>query len=117
MTHTITHSTGDYRGDGDQLDRWLILDNTCDDPHGIAAGLWVDLVTREIRQIEVTPARQGEGLARALWDAANTEAGPILHAHVAHRTSEGDAFAQAVGGDTAPCTDECCCGDDEEYSC
>ncbi|MEY2668099.1 MAG: hypothetical protein RJA59_737 [Pseudomonadota bacterium] len=109
MTETIQHSTGDYRGDGTTCDRWLILDvdHTTDDPHGIIAGLWVDPDTREILQVEVHPTRQREGLATQLWAAA-TSTSTVLHAPATHRTTEGDAFAQAIGGGSAPCLHGCC---------
>lgn len=55
---------------------------------------------RIIQNIEVNEDRRGEGIARALWDYANAES-PVLHQVEHHRTWEGNAFAEAVGGDTA----------------
>jgi hypothetical protein len=54
---------------------------------------------RIIQNIEVNEDRRGEGIARALWDYANAES-PVLHQVEHHRTWEGNAFAEAVGGDT-----------------
>lgn len=71
--------------------------------------LWVDGVdvseltiwtsTREVANVETRTAHQGQGFARALWEHANTEA-EVFHSLAHHRTPEGDAFAQAVGGET-----------------
>jgi len=104
---TIQRSTGDYYNDGQDADRWLI-----EDEDGIVAGLWVNLDTREVMQIEVRADRQREGLATALWNAA-TRISTVLHAPASHRTPEGDAFAQSVGGDSVPCTFGCCTDDEE----
>lgn len=114
MTLTVEHSIGDYRGDGTTAERWLILDptGTTDDPHGIVAGLWVDLDTREVLQVEVYPDRRREGLATRLWAEA-TRTSTVLHAPAAHRTPEGDAFARAGGGDSAPCTHGCCSSEED----
>ena len=65
----------------------------------VAGSLYVTLDTTEVAQVEVIPARRREGIATALWEQATTELGEIFHAYEAHRTTEGQAFAEAVGGD------------------
>ena len=81
-----------------------------------ASFLLIDADTRKVVNIETATTYARQGLARSLWDAANAEA-ECFHAVEHHRTPEGDAFAQAVGGETiAPeldIIDECfiCCGD------
>lgn len=61
--------------------------------------LVVDTATRKVVNVETLTAHRGLGYARRLWAHANTEA-PCFHAVEHHRTTEGDAFAHAVGGDT-----------------
>ena len=81
-----------------------------------ASFLLIDAGTRKVENVETLTTYARQGLARSLWVAANAEA-ECFHAVEHHRTPEGDAFAQAVGGETiAPeldIIDECfiCCGD------
>lgn len=81
----------------------------------------IDAATRKVTNVETLAAYRGQGFARSLWVAANAEAG-CFHAVEHHRTPEGDAFAQAVGGETiAPELDVidvcfiCCADDDIDY--
>lgn len=114
MQMEITRRDGDYYGDATHNHIWEITDE-----QGIAAELYVSTDRHEIMQIEVREDRRGEGLARALHEAAGREM-TVFHAPVAHRTPEGDAFAQAVGGPVAeyPCSCSACdpyaCTDDTE---
>ena len=84
-----------------------------------ASFLDIDATTRKVTNVETREEFARQGLATALWVAANAEA-ECFHAVEHHRTPEGDAFAQAVGGETiAPeldIIDVCfiCCGDDED---
>lgn len=64
-----------------------------------AAELMIWTATREIANVETRREFQRQGLARELWASANTEA-ECFHSLEHHRTSEGDAFATAVGGET-----------------
>src|SRR5690606_31230625 len=64
-----------------------------------AAELTIWATTREVANIETREAYQRQGLARALWEAANADA-ECFHALDHHRTEDGDAFANAVGGAT-----------------
>lgn len=52
-----------------------------------------------ILNVEVVPARQGEGFARKLYEHADAEHG-LLHVPAWGRTWEGEQFADAMGGDT-----------------
>ena len=84
-----------------------------------AAELVIWTSTREVANVETRPAYQRQGLARALWTAANTEA-ECFHSLDHHRTPEGDAFAHAMGGETisaeAGYQAECivCTGEDDD---
>lgn len=95
----ITHRIGHYGDETTDMHVWEIHDE-----QGLAADLYVSIDRHEIMNIEVRNDRRGEGLARALYKTAYAEIG-IYHAPVAHRTPEGDAFAEAVGGETIsyPC--------------
>ena len=95
MQMEITQRDGDNYGDATHNHIWEITD-----AQGIAAELYVSTDRHEIMQIEVREDRRGEGLARALYETASREM-TVFHAPVAHRTPEGDAFAQAVGGAVA----------------
>jgi len=64
-----------------------------------AAELVIWTGTREVANVETRRAYQRQGLARALWEAANAEA-ECFHSLDHHRTPEGEAFAHAMGGDT-----------------
>ena len=87
-----------------------------------ASFLDIDATTRKVTNVETLTAYARQGLARSLWVAANAEA-ECFHAVEHHRTPEGDAFAQAVGGETiAPeldIIDVCfiCCADDDDSPC
>lgn len=52
-----------------------------------------------ILNVEVDADRRGEGLARALYAHADAEHG-LTHVPTWGRTPEGNAFAEAMGGDT-----------------
>lgn len=88
----------------------------------VASFLVIDAETRMVWNVETVAAHLGEGFARTLWEAANAEA-ECYHALDHHRTAEGDAFAQAVGGETIDETTgyvaECCicnsADDDTDY--
>lgn len=86
-----------------------------------ASFLDIDTTTRKVTNVETLDAYTRQGLARSLWVAANAE-GECFHAVEHHRTPEGDAFAQAVGGETiAPeldIIDVCsiCSADDDDDS-
>ena len=51
-----------------------------------------------ILNVEVDADRRGEGHARRLYEYADAEQG-LLHVPAWGRTPEGDAFAEAMGGD------------------
>ena len=107
-TTEITYSISTYYGESELLHRWAI-----EDEQGTASELYVSMDTLTVANIETRRDRRGEGLARSLWEAASAEFA-ILHDLPAHRTPEGDAFAEAVGGDSADecLVDACYCNDD-----
>lgn len=108
MSETATYRTGSYYSDDSQNHIWEITD-----ADGVAAELYVSLERHEIMNIEVRKDRRGEGLARALYETAAQQMA-IYHAPVAHRTYEGNAFAEAVGGDTITYACDCAGCDTEE---
>lgn len=95
MQMAITRRNGDYYGDATDNHIWEITDQD-----GIIAELYVSTERHEIMNVWVREDHRGEGLARALYETAAREM-DICHAPVAHRTVEGNAFAQALGGETA----------------
>lgn len=105
----ITQRVGNYYSDSSSYHIFEITDE-----QGIAAELYVSTERHEIMQIEVRKDRRNEGLARALYTAASAVM-DVYHAPVAHRTEEGNAFAQAVGGATItyPCDCAGCTVDDD----
>jgi GNAT superfamily N-acetyltransferase len=102
---TITTRTGDYYGDGSSNLIWEThdLDGT------LIAELYVSTDRHEIMNIWVDEDHRGEGHARRLYETA-TATTEVFHAPAAHRTPEGNAFAEAVGGDTItyPCDCHAC---------
>lgn len=98
---TIEYSTGTYYGETDILYRWFAIDN------GERIGeLYVDIDREIIMNIEVNADRRGEGIARALYEAADAQLDELKHAPEAACTPEGLAFAQAMGGEVAEDMDE-----------
>lgn len=94
----ITYSTGTYYGEVEILHRWFAIDD------GEQIGeLYVSMTTGVIMNIEVDTDHRGEGIARALYEAA-TAVMTVKHAPEWGCTPEGAAFAEAMGGEVA--TDE-----------
>jgi hypothetical protein len=107
----VTYQVKDYYGDGVAHHVWEVAD-----ADGIACELYVSLDRLEVMQIETREDRRSEGLARLVYETAAAQMA-IVHAPVAHRTVEGDAFAHAVGGDVAEYVCDCAAcdtTDDEE---
>lgn len=96
-----TYRTGSYHGDATQNHIWQTRDGG-----DLIAELYVSTDRHEIMNIWTAEGRRGEGLARALYNTASTQM-DVLHAPAAHRTPEGDAFAEAIGGDTAEYDCDC----------
>lgn len=69
----------------------------------VAGSLYVTTDTQEVAQIEVTKDYRRQGIATQLWEAATAQM-DVYHAYEAHRTEDGQAFAEAVGGEEI---DEC----------
>jgi hypothetical protein len=96
-----TYRTGSYYGDATQNHIWETREDGA-----LIAELYVSTDRSEIMNIWVAEDRRGEGFARAIYDTASAQR-TVLHAPAAHRTPEGDAFAEAVGGDTAEYDCDC----------
>jgi hypothetical protein len=96
-----TYRTGSYYSDDTHNHIWETRDGD-----QLIAELYVSTTTHEITNIWTAENRRGEGLARALYTTACAQQ-TVLHAPAAHRTPEGDAFAEAVGGDTAEYDCDC----------
>jgi hypothetical protein len=96
-----TYRTGSYYGDATQNHIWETRD-----AGELIAELYVSTGRNEITNIWTAEDRRGEGLARALYDTASAQM-DVLHAPAAHRTPEGNAFAEAIGGNTAEYECDC----------
>ncbi|RBP66456.1 acetyltransferase (GNAT) family protein [Brevibacterium sanguinis] len=108
MIYSIEYTTGPYYTEVGDYHRWFAVEN------GERIGeLYVTIDTETISNITVNEDRRGEGIARALYEAADARLDNLLHDLPAHRTPEGDAFAQAMGGEEATeChIDYCVCSD------
>ena len=96
-TITLTYRTGNYYGD---TAAYHIIE--AHDEHGDLAGeLYADHTTGQIMQVEVTEARRGEGIARHLYQHAETHF-TVYHSPDEHCTPEGLTFKEAMGGETIP---------------
>ena len=91
---SITTRRGDYYGDATDNLTWEITDE-----QGIAAELYIHAEHHMIMNLTVRENRRGEGLARALYEAADATA-TIFHAPEWACSPEGAAFAEAMGGET-----------------
>ncbi|MFF3324989.1 GNAT family N-acetyltransferase [Streptomyces sp. NPDC002889] len=110
MLLTITNRTGDYYGDGSSNHIW----ETHDSDGTLIAELYVSTARNEIMNIWVAEDHRGEGHARALYETA-TDQMDVFHAPAAHRSPEGNAFAEAVGGESvAPYACDCYACDSQE---
>lgn len=97
----ITYSTGTYYGEAETLHRWFATQD------GERIGeLYVAMDTEVIMNIEVDADHRGEGIARALYEAADKQLDSLKHAPAAGCTPEGAAFAEAMGGEVAEDMDE-----------
>lgn len=72
--------------------RYAMIDN------GTEVGFLMAHTSGLILNIEVDEDRQGEGIARALYEYADNAQG-LYHAPAWGRTAAGEIFVQAVGGD------------------
>lgn len=107
--YSIEYSIGTYYGEAGDLHRWFAIED------GEQIGeLYVDIDREIIMNIEVNTDRRGEGIARALYEAANAALSNLKHAPAIACTPEGAAFARAVGGEVADDMDEITY-DPEEY--
>lgn len=100
-TLAITHRTGRYSSNDPISHIWEAVDGDT-----VIGELYVSLDRHEIANVEVRSDRRGEGIARRLYETAIAEM-DIYHAPVAHRTPEGHAFAEAMGGPTVEYDCDC----------
>lgn len=100
-TLTVTHSVKPYPGETDPMLCWETIDGD-----QVIAELWVRPDALTIANVWVHEDRRGEGHATHLYRAA-TATHAVLHDVPWHRTDEGNAWAEQVGGDTAE-TCNCC---------
>jgi GNAT superfamily N-acetyltransferase len=91
----ITKRTGRY-SETDTRDSFIY---EIADEDGIAADLYIDTDSHLIMNIEVRADRQGEGLARSLYEHAKQDLGDIYHIPAWGCTEDGIGFAHAMGGD------------------
>lgn len=74
----------------------------------LAARLWTDLATGEIGNVETEAGHTRQGYATALYTYAAARTA-IYHAPVSHRSVEGHAWAERVGGPSLTCDHTCYC--------
>lgn len=90
----ITTTTGSYYGDSTDNHIYRMMDD------GEMVGeLYIDTTYLVVMNVEVIKARRGEGIARQLFEAAEAALGTVYHAPEWGCTPEGNAFAEAMGGE------------------
>ena len=93
---TIEYRIGTYYTETTPLHIWTAAEE------GEQIGeLYVDIDTEVIMNIQVRPDRQGEGIARRLYETADAQLDCIKHAPAWGCTAAGICFAGAMGGETA----------------
>lgn len=108
-SYSIEYSIGTYYTETTDMHRWFAIED------GERIGeLYVDMDREIIMNIEVNADRRGEGIASALYEAADAQLNSLKHAPAAGCTPEGQAFAQAMGGEVAEWMDEL--GDMDDYA-
>ena len=95
-TYEIAYAVAPYPGEDEDLHRFQAITDT----GAIASELYVAMDTLIIANIETAAAYRREGIATALFAAAEAQLPQVLHARPGHRTPEGWTWADAVGGDT-----------------
>ncbi|QPK81100.1 GNAT family N-acetyltransferase [Schaalia sp. ZJ405] len=90
----IEQTIGTYYDEPELLDIFTAFDD--DEAVG---SIYINRDHKVIMNIEVDEDRQGEGIARALFEAADEALRGIYHAPAWACTDEGRGFALAMGGD------------------
>ena len=85
-------TTSHYSEDGLPGTRYSMIDD------GEEVGYLIAHTTGLILNVEVDEDRQGEGIARALFEYADDAQG-LYHVPAWGRTEDGNRFANAMGGD------------------
>lgn len=86
-------TTSHYSEDDLTGTRYSMIDD------GEEVGYLIAHTTGLILNVEVDEDRQGEGIARSLFEYADDAQG-LYHVPAWGRTEDGDRFARAMGGDT-----------------
>lgn len=97
-TYEITYTVAPYAGESTEVDYHRFQAITEDGT--VASELHVAMDTLIIANIETAADYRREGIATALFQAAEKQLPQVLHARPEHRTEHGDAWADSVGGDT-----------------
>lgn len=100
--YTISYDIAAYSAQDEPSHCFQAITTTGD----IASELYVDMTTLVIENIETAEQYRREGIASALFAAAEAQLPEVLHSRPAHRTEEGHGWAEAVGGDTEDIEDE-----------
>jgi hypothetical protein len=104
----IIRDIATYGDSSEQAHRWsMVIDGET------VSELWVEIATGEIAQVETPRQHRRNGYAAALYRQAAKEIA-IYHAPASHRSPEGDAFAEAMGGPVAECPAHCYCTPTDE---
>lgn len=98
----ITYAVAAYPGETRPLHRFQAITDSGD----IASELYVDPDTLVIANIETASDYRREGIATALFAAAEDRLPEVLHARPKHRTPEGAGWADAVGGESEDADEE-----------
>lgn len=96
--YSIEYSIGTYYDEDGLLYRWFAIDDETGDRIG---EMYVDIDRQIIMAVDVIPERRHEGIATALYDAADAILDNLMHAPEEACTAEGLAFSEYVGGDRA----------------
>lgn len=102
--YTISYAAAPYPGEEHNGDLHRFQAITTDGD--IASELYVDMTTLIIANIETASEYRREGIATALFEAAEKQLPEVLHARPEHRTEEGNGWADSVGGDVEDYEDE-----------
>lgn len=86
-------TTSHYSEDNLAGTRYSMIDD------GEEVGYLIAHTTGLVLNVEVDEDRQGEGIARALFEYADDTQG-LYHIPAWGRTEDGNSFANAMGGDT-----------------
>lgn len=99
--YSIEQGIATYPGETEDMHRFQAVEDG-----RVIGSLYADIDRQIIMNVEVEQDRRGEGIARALYEAADEALDSLKHAPAAACTPEGLRFAQAMGGEVADDMDE-----------